>query len=112
MFSLDNLVYHRMANNQRNNDFVIGQITNVSNKNNNKKFFVKFTLITSKHQIIDGWIFNSTSGILSTESRQALTHTLKTKSGIKLWDFLEQNESTYIYLINIITVHSSDCLNH
>jgi hypothetical protein len=90
-----------MANNQRNNDFIIGQITNVSNENKKKKFFVKFTLITPEHQIIDGWIFSSTCGILSTPLGQALKHSMSTKSGIKLWGSLEQNESTYTYFFTI-----------
>ncbi len=84
-----------MASNNRMTDYVIGIVTNVSNENKKKKFFVKFTLITSDHQTIDGWIFSATSGILSTPLGQAITHSMNTKSGIKLFGNLEQGESMY-----------------
>ena len=84
--------------NQKNNDLIIGQITNLSNENKKNKYFVKFTLITQEQHIIDGWVFSGTSGILTTPLGLAMTHSMKTNSGIKLWGSLERTDSTYIYL--------------
>jgi hypothetical protein len=86
-----------MAGNQRNNDYIIGQVTNVSNENKKKKFFVKFTLITQENQTVDGWVFSGKSGILSTPLGEALSNSMNTRTGIKLWGSLEENESMYFY---------------
>lgn len=81
-----------MANTQRSNDCVIGHITNVSSENKKTKYFIKFTLLTESNQTIDGWIFSSVTGILTTPLGQALKNSMKSKSGVKLWGSLEQNE--------------------
>lgn len=84
---------------KKNNDLIVGQVTNLSNENKKKKYFVKFSLITQEQNIIDGWIFSTTSGILTTPLGQAIQHSMKTNSGIKLWGSLEQTDSTYIHLL-------------
>ncbi|CAM4987064.1 unnamed protein product [Rotaria socialis] len=80
-----------MANNYTNNDTIMGYITNVSNENKKKKYFVKFTMLAENDQIIDGWVFNGVGGILSTPLGIALHNSLKNKTGVKLWGSLENN---------------------
>lgn len=45
-------------------------------------------------QVIDGWIFSNTSGILSTPLGNALTDSLKNHSGLRLWGTLEEDKGT------------------
>ena len=84
-----------MASNQRNNDCIAGYVTHVSNENKKKKYFVKFTLLQEDDDTVDGWIFSSLAGILTTGIGQALLNSMNNKSGIKLWGSLEKNQSTY-----------------
>jgi hypothetical protein len=88
-----------MAYNQRNNNCIIGYITHISNENKKKKYFVKFTMLTENNQTIDGWIFSSVAGILTTPLGQGINNSMKNKSGIKLWGSLEENESMCISLL-------------
>ena len=80
-------------NNQRNNDSIIGFITNISNENKKKKYFIKFTLLTTENETIDGWVFSSKPGIMSTPLGQALSKAFNEKKGIKLFGSLEQTDS-------------------
>lgn len=84
-----------MAHHQRNNNCIVGYITHISNENKKKKHFVKFTLFTENNQTVDGWIFSSVAGILTTELGQAISNSMKNKSGIKLWDSLEESEGMF-----------------
>ena len=80
-----------MTNNPRNSDWIIGYITRVSSENTKKKkYFVKFTLLAEDNHTIDGWIFSSVTGILTTAVGKALNNFMKSKSGIKLWSSLEK----------------------
>ncbi|CAF1287221.1 unnamed protein product [Rotaria sordida] len=45
-------------------------------------------------EIIDGWVFSSVGGILSTPLGVALANSLKNKSGIKLWSSLDNNNGS------------------
>ncbi|CAF1217435.1 unnamed protein product [Rotaria sordida] len=45
-------------------------------------------------EIIDGWVFSSVGGILSTPLGVALANSLKNKSGIKLWGSLDNNNGS------------------
>ncbi|CAF1331231.1 unnamed protein product [Rotaria sordida] len=83
-----------MNNNYANNDCIMGYITNVSNENKNKKYFIKFTMSSENDEIIDGWVFSSVGGILSTPLGVALANSLKNKSGIKLWGSLDNNNGS------------------
>ena len=84
-----------MSNNYSSNDCISGCITNVSNENKKKKYFIKFTMESENNEIIDGWVFSSISGILTTPLGIALRNSLTNKSGIKLWGSLEQNEGKH-----------------
>jgi len=88
-------VYNNMSNNQNQKDVVIGYITNISNENKKKKHYIKFTMISDNEKIIDGWIFSTNSGILTTPLGQALKSSCNNKTGIKIWGSLEENESNH-----------------
>ena len=45
-------------------------------------------------EIVDGWVFSSASGILSTPLGMALTDSLMNHSGLRLWGALEQERGT------------------
>jgi hypothetical protein len=90
-----------MANSYAANDSITGYITNVSNENKKKKHFVKFTMSSENNQIVDGWIFSSIGGILTTPLGIALTHALKNKTGVKLWGSLEQNNGKFNVLYHV-----------
>lgn len=88
-----------MASNQRNNDCISGFINHISNENKKKKYFVKFTMLTDDNHLVDGWIFSSVSGILTTPLGQAMTNSMKTKTGLKIWGSLEKNESMSLIIV-------------
>lgn len=88
-----------MASNQRNNDSIVGFITHISNENKKKKYFVKFTMLTDNNHLVDGWIFSSITGILTTPLGQAMTNSMKNKSGLKIWGSLEKNESMSLIVV-------------
>ena len=90
-----------MASSYASNDSIIGYITNVSNENKKKKHFVKFTMSSENNQTIDGWVFSSIGGILTTPLGIALTNALKNKTGIKLWGSLENNNGKYNVLYDV-----------
>lgn len=92
----DRIVELIMANNQRNYNCIVGHITHISNENKKKKYFVKSTLLTENNKTIDGWIFSSVAGILTTPLGQPLNNSMKNKSGLKLWGSLEENEGMCI----------------
>jgi hypothetical protein len=48
-------------------------------------------MVSENNQIIDGWVFCSTAGILTTPLGEALSNSLKNKTGIKLWGSLDKN---------------------
>ncbi|CAM2727335.1 unnamed protein product [Rotaria socialis] len=95
MITCVNNFCNTMANNYTNNDTIMGYITNVSNENKKKKYFVKFTMLAENDQIIDGWVFNGVGGILSTPVGIALHNSLKNKTGVKLWGSLENNNGKH-----------------
>lgn len=88
-----------------NNDTVMGYITNVSNENKKRKYFIKFTMSSENNTTIDGWVFSSVAGILTAPLGIALSNSLKNKTGIKLYGILENTNGkcnyrpTYINLI-------------
>ncbi|CAM4986826.1 unnamed protein product, partial [Rotaria socialis] len=100
-----------MANNYTNNDTIMGYITNVSNENKKKKYFVKFTMLAENDQIIDGWVFNGVGGILSTPVGIALHNSLKNKTGVKLWGSLENNNGTSTFRMQSWSKHQIVNLN-
>ncbi|CAF1401513.1 unnamed protein product [Rotaria sordida] len=100
-----------MATNYSVNDTIIGYITNVSNENKKKKYFVKFTLLTENNEVIDGWIFSGVTGILSTPLGLALSNSLKNKTGIKLWGSLENNNNTSTFRMQSWSKHQLMNLN-
>ena len=100
-----------MANTQRNNDCIIGHIIHISNENKKKKYFVKFALLTENNRTVDGWIFSSVAGILTTPLGQAINNSMKKKSGIKLWGSLEENEGMCTsLLINVVEETCLSCM--
>lgn len=76
------------------NDSIVGYITNLSKENKKNKFYLKFSMQSRNEQVIDGWIFSNTSGILSTPLGNALTDSLKNHSGLRLWGTLEEDKGT------------------
>jgi hypothetical protein len=80
-----------MTNSYGPTECVSGYVTNISNENKKKKYFIKFTLLAENSQIIDGWVFNSRAGILQSKLGIALSSSLKNKTAIKVWGTLERN---------------------
>ncbi|CAF4491555.1 unnamed protein product [Rotaria socialis] len=111
MITCVNNFCNTMANNYTNNDTIMGYITNVSNENKKKKYFVKFTMLAENDQIIDGWVFNGVGGILSTPVGIALHNSLKNKTGVKLWGSLENNNGTSTFRMQSWSKHQIVNLN-
>jgi hypothetical protein len=74
-----------MASNRGSTECVSGYITNISNENKKKKFFIKFTMFSENSQVIDGWVFSANTGILQSKLGVALASSLKNKTAVKLW---------------------------
>ncbi len=53
-------------------------------------------MMSENDQIIDGWIFSSSTRILTSPLGQTLKNSMKNKTGIKLWGSVEENQGTYI----------------
>ncbi|CAF1383754.1 unnamed protein product [Adineta steineri] len=83
-----------MSSKHGGNDTIVGYITNVSNENKKTKYFVKFTMSSENDEIVDGWVFSSISGIITTPLGLAMTNSLKNKTAIKLWGSIEKKNST------------------
>ncbi|CAF3773593.1 unnamed protein product [Rotaria sp. Silwood1] len=96
-----------MAINYSNNDTIMGYITNISNENKKKKYFMKFTMLAENNETIDGWVFSNVAGILSTPLGLALDNSFKNKTGLKLWGSLESNNETknLFYIIKLVKSH-------
>ena len=82
------------------NESILGYITNVSNEHKKNKFYLKFTMQSDNHGLIDGWVFSAISGISSTPLGIALANSLKNHSGLRLWGKLEETNGRFsIYLL-------------
>ncbi|CAF4053196.1 unnamed protein product [Adineta steineri] len=73
-----------MSNSTLFNDSITGYITNISQENKKKKYYIKFTMQSENNREIDGWIFSSITGILTSPLGLALTNSMKNHTGLKI----------------------------
>jgi hypothetical protein len=81
------------------NESIIGYITNISQENKKKKFYVKFTMQSENNRQVDGWIFSGVTGILSTPLGLALIDSMKSHTGLRIWGKFEENNGKLCILL-------------
>jgi hypothetical protein len=64
-------------------------------------------MLFEDNQIIDGCVFSSVGGIVTTQFGLALSNSLKNKTGIKLWGSFENNNRKHNRFSNVASFTSN-----